>query len=251
MTEESNLSMDCVNLRKNCARRGFAPSRNCRGQVGKQLKINAFIVWHADCIKPHARGHNPTWPLIKTNQTIKKIEHSMKIKLAMLAVAAALCVSGGTLLAQDNGGGGGGRRFGGGNFDPAQFQQRMMDNIKDQLGFTNDTDWNAVQPLVQKVFDARREASANMFRAFGRRNRGGGDNGGGGNRFGRQPNPDAEALQQAIDSNAPASQIKTLLDKYRASEKQKQAALEAAQENLAKVLNQKQEAQAVLMGLLN
>ncbi len=47
--------------------------------------------------------------------------------------------------------------FGRGNFDPAQFQQRMMDGIRDQLGFTNDTDWNAVQPLIQKVMDARRD----------------------------------------------------------------------------------------------
>src|SRR6185369_7694311 len=92
----------------------------------------------------------------------------MKKLLAMLAVAAALCVSADSLFAQqDNGGGGaGGRRNrngggggfgggGGGNFDPAQFQQRMLDNIKEQMGFTNDTEWSAIEPLVQKVLDAR------------------------------------------------------------------------------------------------
>jgi len=172
----------------------------------------------------------------------------MKKMMAMVAVAA-LCLSAGSLLAQDNGGGGGGGRRGGGNFDPAQFQQRMMDNIKDRLEFTNDTDWNAVQPLVQKVMDARRETMQGFGR-FGRRG-GGGGGGGGNNPFGGQPNPDAEALQQAIDSNAPAAQIKTLLDKYRTSQKARQAKLEAAQADLQKVLTQKQEAQAVLMGLLN
>ena len=51
----------------------------------------------------------------------------------------------------------------------------MMDNIREQLGFTNDTDWNAVQPLIQKVTDARRDVGfgAGMGRMFGR-NRGGG-----------------------------------------------------------------------------
>lgn len=178
----------------------------------------------------------------------------MKKLMAMMAVTAALCLSAGSLLAQDNGGnagGGGGRRFrNGGNFDPAQFQQRMMDNIKDRLEFTNDTDWSAVQPLVQKVMEARRDTMQGFGR-FGRRGGNGGGPGGGGGPFGGTPNPDAEALQQAIDSNAPAAQIKTLLDKYRASQKAREAKLETAQNDLRKVLTQKQEAQAVLMGLLN
>ena len=32
-----------------------------------------------------------------------------------------------------------------------------MGRVHDGLGFTNETDWNAVQPLVQKVFDAQRD----------------------------------------------------------------------------------------------
>ena len=39
---------------------------------------------------------------------------------------------------------------GGGNFDPAQMQQMMMQRYQEQLGITNDTDWSAIQPLVQK-----------------------------------------------------------------------------------------------------
>ncbi|HWD94605.1 MAG TPA: hypothetical protein VG938_19910 [Verrucomicrobiae bacterium] len=182
----------------------------------------------------------------------------MKKLMALFAVAAALCLSTGSLLAQDNGGdngggGGGGRRGGRGNFDPAQFQQRYMDRVKDQMGFTNDTDWEAVQPLVQKVMDARRESMSGMFGGFGRRGgRGGnGGNAGGGNGGQDNVNPDREALQQAIDSNAPAAQVKTLLDKYRAGQKAKQAKLEQAQADLQKVLTQKQEAAAVLAGLLN
>src|SRR5579862_7615059 len=115
-------------------------------------------------------------------------------------VAAALCLSAGSLLAQnDNGGGGNGGGqggFGRGNFDPAQFQQRIMDGIRDQLGFTNDADWNAVQPLVQKVMDARRDIGVGggfgrMFRNRGGNN-GGGPGGGRGGFFGGQPSPEAE-----------------------------------------------------------
>jgi Spy/CpxP family protein refolding chaperone len=187
----------------------------------------------------------------------------MKKMLALFAVAAALCMSANSSLAQNNGGGGGGGRRGGGggggfggggggggNFDPAQFQQRMMDNVKDRLGFTNDTDWTAVQPLVQKVMDARRETQ--NFGGFGRGGgRRGGGNGGGGGAFGGQTDPDREALQQALDNNAPSGQVKAALDKFRASQKAKQSKLVSAQADLQKVLSPKQEAEAVLMGLLN
>ena len=170
--------------------------------------------------------------------------------LTICGVAAALMVSAGTVSAQnDNGGGGGFRNRG--NFDPAQFQQRMMENVRDQLGFTNDTDWNAVQPLVQKVMDARRDVGfgAGMGRMF--RNRGGnGGPGGGRGGFGPQSSPEAEALQNAIDANAPKDQIKDLLKKYEASQKAKQAKLVQAQQDLRKVLTVKQEAQATLLGLL-
>jgi hypothetical protein len=179
--------------------------------------------------------------------------------LAMCGIAAALFLGAGSALAQNdngggNGGGPGGWPGGRGNFDPAQFQQRMMDRIQEELGFTNATDWSAVQPLVQKVMDAQRDArGAGMGRMFGRGNRGGGDQGGDNNRrnpFGGTPSPEAEALQKAIDDNAPAAQVKELLTKYQASQKDKQAKLTAAQENLRAVLTARQEAQATLMGLL-
>ncbi len=171
-------------------------------------------------------------------------------------MVAALLLSAGSIFAQDNNGGNGGGNGGGGrgNFDPAQMQQRIMDNIKDQLGFTNDTDWDAVQPLVQKVMDARRDAGGNaMGRMFGGgRNRGGqgGNNRRGGGMFGT-PSPEAEALQKLIDDNAPAGQIKDSLEKYRAAQKAKQAKLVQAQKDLQQVLTAKQEAQAALLGLVD
>jgi hypothetical protein len=187
--------------------------------------------------------------------------------ITLCAVAATLALSIGSTFAQDNGngndnggqrrnrqgGGGFGGGPGGGNFDPAQFQQRMMERIQENLGFTNDTpEWDAVKPLVQKVMDARRDVSAGgMGRMFGR-NRGGdqGGPGGGPGRFGGQPSPEQEALQKALDDNAPKDQIKDLLAKYKTSQQAKQKKLEDAQDALKAVLSTKQEAEAFLMGLV-
>ena len=177
--------------------------------------------------------------------------------LAACGIAAALFLGAGNVSAQnDNGGPGGGFR----NMDAAQRQQFFMDNIKEQLGFTNDTEWNAIQPMVQKVMDARRDVGfgGGMGRLTGRGNRGGNNNANannnnGGRRggFGGTPSPEAEALQKAIDDNAPTAQIKAALAKYKASQKTKQAKLVQAQENLRKYLNTKQEAQATLLGLVD
>jgi len=185
-------------------------------------------------------------------------------------IAATTLISAGSLLAQDNGGGtaggnnggqGGGQRRQRGNFDPAQFQQRMLENIQDQLGFTNDTDWSAVQPLVQKVVEAQMASRGPGMGRLMRGNRGGqgGQGGQGGNQPTRQrgggmfgqTSPEYDALSKALDDNAPAGQVKDLLSKYQASQKTKQAALETAQANLRAVLTSRQEAQATLLGLLN
>jgi hypothetical protein len=223
--------------------------------------------WHGICegtVNPGGRLCVPSDPSNNKQQQ----EYSMKLNhiITVCAIATTLALSVGTLFAQDNGNttnggqnGGGQRRNrtgggpGGGNFDPAQFQQQMMDRVREQLNFTNDTDWEAVQPLVQKVMDARREVgNGGMGRMFGGRNRGG-QNGGPGGRGGMfgQPSPEQEALQKALDDDAPAGQVKDLLAKYKASQKAKQTKLEAAQADLKAVLTSKQEAQAYLLGLVN
>jgi hypothetical protein len=187
-------------------------------------------------------------------------EHSMKVNYLMTicGAAAVLLLSAGTGSAQNDNGGPGGPGGGPGGFrymDPAQRQQRMMEFYRSELGFTNDADWNAVQPRIQKVMDTQREAMSSRFGGMGRmfRNRGGDQGGSSGGRsgfFGAQPSPEAEALQKAIDDNQPPAQIKAALAKFQASQKAKQAKLVEAQENLRKVLTVKQEAQATLLGLL-
>jgi hypothetical protein len=146
------------------------------------------------------------------------------------------------------GGSGDMNRTGGpsGGFDPAQFQRIMLEQIRTNLNVTNVEEWTAIQPLVQKVMDARRETmSGGGMRMFGRP---GGANGRGGP--GGQTSSEQQALQSAIEANAPTAQIKNALAKCRAAQVEKQANLAAAQADLQNVLSVKQEAQAVLLGLL-
>ena len=180
--------------------------------------------------------------------------------LVAAGVAAVMSFGANHAAAQpDNAPPGGGGRQGRGNFDPAQFQQQMMDRLKTTLEVTDDAEWKAMQPLVQKVMEGRRDSFSGMGRGmFGRGGPRGGDNAqpadqqgqqrrGG---FGGTPNPEADALQKAIDSKASKAELKAALDKYQASRKAKQAALEQAQADLRKVLTSRQEAIATLRGLL-
>ncbi len=176
-------------------------------------------------------------------------------------VGLLLCLSTSEVLAQNTQGGGrqgrgntqGGGRQGRGNFDPAQFQQRMMERYKEILEIKDDAEWKAIQPLVQKVSDARMATSSRGRGMFGRGPRPGGDNNqpdqGQRRSFGPE-NSAADALQKAIDSKAPNSELKAAQARYVDFRKAKQAELEKAQADLRKVLTPRQEAIATLSGLL-
>ena len=168
---------------------------------------------------------------------------SMLRPLSLTVGLAALVAGAGNVIAQDTGGGGGR----GGNFDPAQFQQQMMDRFKERLEMTNDDEWVAVKGLIQKVMDTRRATMSGM--GFGGRRNGGGGGGNGG-RPNITPSPEAEDLQKALDAKASPDELKSKMAKLRDSRKSKEVALTKAQEDLRKVLTVRQEATAVSMGLL-
>jgi hypothetical protein len=169
--------------------------------------------------------------------------------LALAGVATLLALGTGAGNAQENPtrperGDRGGR----GNFDPEQMRVRMMERYREAFEVKDDAEWKLIEGRITKVSDARRDMGG-FGRGFGGPGgRGGGPGGRGG--FGGEPNPDAEALQKALEAKASADEIKAKLAKYRESQKAKQAALEKAQAELRQVLSVKQEAQAVLMGLL-
>ncbi len=175
----------------------------------------------------------------------------MRPSLLLAVGLAALLAGAGNVMAQ---GDGGGQR--GGNFDPAQFQQQMMDRFKERLEMTNDEEWVAVQGLIQKVMDTRRATFSGMGFGGGRRNSGGGGGGdnagrnGGRGGFNAPPSPEAEDLQKALDAKASPAELKAKMAKLRDARKTKEAALTKAQDDLRKVLTVRQEATAVSMGLL-
>jgi len=158
-----------------------------------------------------------------------------------------------------------GGRQGRGNWDPEQMRQRMMERVREQLAVKDDAEWSVIESRIKKINDSR----SGMGRGFGGPGGGPGGpggpggqaapggqggQGGQGGRQGRggfgQANPDAEVLQTALDSGASADDIKVKLTAYRAAAKVKEVQLEKAQDELRQLLSVKQEARAVLLGLL-
>jgi hypothetical protein len=188
--------------------------------------------------------------------------------LVTVGVAAALGLGASNVLAQnsnnnDNKGPGGRQgRSGRGGGPPSQeqiqqWQQQRIERYKTDLEITDDAEWKAIQPLIQKVTDARMAMA--QFVGFGRggmfgRGRGP-DNGGGdqgrprGGMFGT-PSPEVEALNKAIEGKASNSEMKAVIAKYQEARKVKQAELEKAQADLRKVLSVRQEAIAMANGWL-
>jgi hypothetical protein len=181
---------------------------------------------------------------------------AMNYLLATSVAAVALFLSVHEIRAQTDQNSAGQRQGGGrrrGNFDPAQFQQRMMERYRERLEITDDSEWKAIQPLIQKVLDERIAMAGGRRGGFARGGRRGGETNTAASAErppSTQSNPAAEELQKAIDSKAPAAEIKAALAKYVEDRKSKRTDLEKAQEALRAVLTSRQEAIATLSGLL-
>jgi Spy/CpxP family protein refolding chaperone len=157
-------------------------------------------------------------------------------------------------------------RGGRGNFDPAQFQADRDKQMQDRLGVTAD-EWKVLQPKIDKVRTAQRDA-----RGGGMFGMGGPGQGGRGNRGTRGGAPAAGGDTPAQPDNAPAQSevqkastalgkvlenkdakpedIKAALTTFRDAKVKAKTELEKAQKDLKEVLTLKQEAQFVMMGML-
>lgn len=183
-------------------------------------------------------------------------------------------------LAQAGRGGGGGRPgFGGrggrgggfGQMDPEerreQVRQRMMERMREVLAFS-EQEWKVVGPRVEKVYGLSRQlrgrGARGMMRMMfgGRGGRGPGGRGGPGGPDrgpGAQAEREREPLERATDElqevleneQASADQIKQKLTALRRVEDQLEQEMDKAQEQLRQVVTVRQEAQLVLMGLLD
>ncbi len=163
----------------------------------------------------------------------------MKTKRWLVTAASAvlLCIGTSQTLGQNSQG------WSGGNYDHGRSQDSLMDRLKERLEFTNDAEWQAIGPLVQKVVDLQRQAMSDRLRGFFGRQ--------GGSRYNDSaPMPEAETLQRAIEGKASHSELKLVIAKYLEARKARQAELERAQAELRKVLTLRQEAIATASGLL-
>ena len=131
-----------------------------------------------------------------------------------------------------------------GNFDRSQIMERIMERYRENLGISV-AEWKVVQPKVQAVMDNRISGASGMMSFFGGRgSRGRGDSS-------TEKTPTSE-LRDLLEKDAPSKEeIKAKLAAYRADRKAREAKLKKAQEDLRQLLTLKQEAQAVLSGLLN
>jgi chromosome segregation ATPase len=136
----------------------------------------------------------------------------------------------------------------------AQWEQRMNDRLKEALK-VNDEEWSVLQPRIKAVSDLQRQNRAGSMRGWGRPQRGGDNNNTATAQPERELSPIQKAskeLQETLDKEgATAEAIKAKLDAYRAAKTAAEAELTKAQAQLRELLTVNQEAQLVLMGILD
>src|ERR1019366_890463 len=127
--------------------------------------------------------------------------------------------------------------------------------MKDDLGATDD-EFAALQPHIEAVMAAQRDAMGGMRFGGGRRNQNGGGGGGGGEGGGQQA-PQSDVQEKVADlrttlekKDASADEIKGKLDALRAARAKAKETLTAAQADLKGLLTARQEAVLVGYGML-
>jgi len=129
-----------------------------------------------------------------------------------------------------------------GNFNPEDMRSRIAARLREQLEVTDDAEWQLIMERVTKVTELRRGmAGGGMMFARG---------GNGGDRQGGSGNPEQSSLQQAVRDKLPDAEIKSRMNRLREARKQSETKLLQAQEDLRAVLSVRQEAIAVLYGML-
>ena len=191
---------------------------------------------------------------IPVRQTPKTSHRIMKIisKLGFMPILLGLSLVATTAYAQR-----------GGNFDPSQFMDRMVDRYQEGLEVSDD-EWSVLKPLVAKIVEKQFTGRGRGFGGFGGGRGGRGGRGGDGDRQadrgqrgqrgqrggGGGGNSATEDLRNAIEAGD-AAKIKSELASYRAAQKKSAAELSKARNELRQLLTVKQEANMVVMGLLD
>ena len=144
----------------------------------------------------------------------------------------------------------------GARMDPAQMREQFMTRIKEQLG-ASDEEWKALQPKVEQLMTLSRDARAGGgMGMMGRRGGAAGGAGGAAAAGATAPQSDVAkaqaALQTTLDNQqATADEIKGKLTALREAREKAKQDLAKAQEAVRELVTQRQEAQLVIMGLLD
>lgn len=149
-----------------------------------------------------------------------------------------------------------------GGFDREAMQERMMTMMQERMG-ASDEEWTVIKPRLSEVMELSRNANSSngMRNMMGRGGRGGrgGDRGDRGGRDTQQSEEETSAVQKAstelqetLEKEAPsAAEIKAKLTALRGAREKAKQELVTSQKKLREVLTLKQEAQLVMMGLLD
>lgn len=193
-----------------------------------------------------------------------------------LGLVTLLFSAGSSLVAQNAAGGAdaGGRRRGGAtddpnadrrNMSPEDMQARMLTSLRERFEVTDDEEWKLIAQRLTAVMEQRRTAAGGgmggMVGMFGRGGPPGG--GGGGPGGGQDPNrtsrggrgtgasnSEVALLSNAVRDKLPDAEIKSRLERVREVRRENELKLAKAQEEFRAVLSVRQEALAVVSGLL-
>jgi Spy/CpxP family protein refolding chaperone len=168
--------------------------------------------------------------------------------ITALAVAQAAPPAGGA----GKGGQPGAGQAGAGPGNPAQFQQQMLDMIKEKLEAT-DEEWSALSPKIDKVMEAQRNARTGAGMTVTRNSANGQSarSTGGGN----VNTPPGKAMQEVRttldDKDASPEEITRKLAAMREARDKARADLADTQKALKEKLTPRQEAVLVTLGILD
>ncbi|WP_432799585.1 hypothetical protein [Poriferisphaera sp. WC338] len=144
-------------------------------------------------------------------------------------------------------------REGRGRMSPEDMRARMMERMRDVLGFEEE-EWELVLPFVEKVGELNQQLNP---RRRSMRGRGGSEGRPQGDRS-QEERPDGDVMREAADAlrevvekeDASPAEIQAVLEHYRETRALIESELAVAQRELKEVLTVKQEAQMVMFGML-
>lgn len=122
---------------------------------------------------------------------------------------------------------------------------RQLERVRERMNVPDDTEWTVIADRIHKVEEARREVAAAA--SSGKGAAVGGEKV---KRAARGAQPEFDALRSAVGDQYPDAEIKSRLARVHETYVQRETALRAAENELRSVLSVRQEAVAVMAGLL-